>query len=677
VRTIASAVLFGIALLLCIRAISPVNIGLALFAIALYFSLPGAVVGWLMYRPAPGRVVATALNAAIWGYGLSSLALLALWCAGVRGPLLLIVPLLAGAAAWLIGSALRRTLTAPAFDHADVAAVLLLLVLTLGIVGRPFARVAEEVPDGRAYRAYFTADFVWRMAVAAELSKGDFPPRNPFFRRDQLRYYWLAHLLPAAEYQTLRRDATIEQILLVNGVALGLAFVAFLYGFVRQWVSRAGPAAASCVAALVFTSFEGTERLWTIWRYGASLEALRTLNIDAVTRWFYESLPIDGLQRLLWYQPQHSTAYALGLSAILVLAQAGAAPSAGILGFSGLLLALCLLLSTFSAIMLTAMTAAIALVLLVRARAWTSLLGGTVAGAAPLAAAVWLCLALRYVDTGSSSLIAVGTNPMAFKNASEAIVLSFGPMLIPAVAGVVLAKRRLLTTFLPIIVVIVVSFLFYFFVDLRGHQHVYVGWRAGDLIFVAFAALTGYALQELWARGRAVRAAVVISSALLAVLALPTFAIDFYNTQDITNRQRAAGFDWTLVLSRDDLDALDWIKSYTPANAIVQVEPYVRDSNTWAYVPAFAERRMSAGLPISMVPLDKYEAASMLVRGVYQETNAASARDRAVKLGISYLIVGRPEREAYPQFEALLRTRPDLFREVFHRGEVSIFFIDR
>src|SRR4029453_3027986 len=101
--------------------------------------------------------------------------------------------------------------------------------------------------------------------------------------------------------------------------------------------------------------------------------------------------------------------------------------------------------------------------------------------------------------------------------------------------------------------------------------------------------------------------------------------------------------------------------NYTPQNAIVQVEPYVRDSKTWAYVPAFAERRMSAGLPISMVPLDKYEAASMLVRGVYQETNAASARDRAVKLGISYLIVGRPEREAYPQFEALLRTRPDLF----------------
>jgi hypothetical protein len=89
---------------------------------------------------------------------------------------------------------------------------------------------------------------------------------------------------------------------------------------------------------LIFTSFEGAERLFALWRDGASIEYVRTLNIDAVTRWIYESLPIDGLQRLLWYQPQHSTAYALGLSAILVLAQAPTPPSAAVLGLCGVLL---------------------------------------------------------------------------------------------------------------------------------------------------------------------------------------------------------------------------------------------------------------------------------------------------------------------------------------------------
>ncbi len=58
------------------------------------------------------------------------------------------------------------------------------------------------------------------------------------------------------------------------------------------------------------------------WRTGVRLSAVTDLNIDAVTRWFYFSLPIDGLQRLLWYQPHHSTGYALGLSALLLLVQA-------------------------------------------------------------------------------------------------------------------------------------------------------------------------------------------------------------------------------------------------------------------------------------------------------------------------------------------------------------------
>jgi hypothetical protein len=675
-RILGSGVVFLAALAACLLALAPLRLGLVLFGIVVWFSCPGVVLGAVVYRQTPGRAMAIALNASIWGYGLSSVTLLLLWCAGIRGGALLLAPVLAGAVAWLIGLPLRHRLTSPLFTNADIVAVLLLLTLTLGIVGRPFAKVASPVEDGRAYRAYFTADFVWRMAVAAELSKGDFPPKNPFFRRDQLRYYWLAHLLPAAEYQSLRREGTIEQILLVNGVALGLGFVAFMYGFLRQWVDRAWAAAAGVVGGLIFTSFEGAERLFVLWREGASFDYIRTLNIDAVTRWIYESLPIDGLQRLLWYQPQHSTAYALGLSAILVLAQAGT-PSVAVLAFCGILLGLCLLLSTFSAIMLTSMVAVLALIMIVRERAWTRLLTGTIAGAAPLVGAVLICLSLRYVDEGSGSLVTIGVNPMAFRNAPVAILLSFGPMLIAAIAGAFLARRRLLSSFLPIVVIIVLSFFFYFFVDLRGHQHVYVGWRAGDLLFVAFGALGGYALQELWSMKPNVRVVTAATVALLAALAAPTFAIDFYNTQDTTNRMPAAGFDWTLVLHQDELDALSWIRNYTPQNAIVQVEPYVRDSKTWAYVPAFAERRMSAGLPISMVPLDKYEAASAQVRSLYQETDAASAHARASRLGIDYLIVGVPEDQAYPHIREVLRSRVDLFREVFHRGDVSIFYVDR
>ena len=502
------------------------------------------------------------------------------------------------------------------------------------------------------------------------------PPRNPFLRGEALHYYWLPHLVTAAEYRHLNRRVSMEQVLLVSSIALGLAFLLFLYGFVRQWVESPVAAALGCLGALIFTSFEGAERLLFIWRQGAPLAVLRDVNIDAVTRWFYESLPIDGLQRLLWYQPHHSTGYALGLSALLILVQARGTPTAALLAFCGSLLGLCLLFSTFAAIMLTMMVAATAAWMLMKQKQWVSVAAGAVAGAIPLALAVGIAESLRYVDTSGPSLARVLVNPMAVHNLPLALLLSFGPMLIIGACGAVIAGRRRAPGFAGIAAIVLVSFLFYFFVDVRDHQYVYVGWRAGHFLFVGLAVLVGYALQEWWRRGGPVRTAGVAVASVLGVLALPTFVIDFYNTQDITNRNPADPYTWTLVLTNDELAANSWIRTFTAPDAIVQVEPHVREGRRWADVPAFAERRMSAGLPISMVPLTRYEAASAKVLALYEERNPDAAFDRAARLGIDYLIVGPPERRQFPQFESTLRARPSRFREAFRSGDVSIFMLE-
>jgi hypothetical protein len=729
--TAIAAVSTVVAVVLCIWAILPLGPGLVLFAITVWFSIPGLVLAWLMYAPAPGRRFAAAAVGPVWGYGLSSVVLLGLWTAGLRGAVLLTAPLVAGVVAAVGGVLLRATLAPPTFRRADVIAVLLLLMMVPAVVGRPFAHVAEPLPEGRAYRAYFTADMIWRMAVVAEVSKGAVPPRNPFLRGEALHYYWLPHLLPAAEYRNLQRAVSMEQLLLVNSIVLGLAFVLFLYGFIRQWVSSPVAAAVGSMGAVVFTSFEGIERLWFLWRVGAPFAAVRDVNIDAVTRWFYSSLPIDGLQRLLWYQPHHSTAYALGFSALLVLAQARMRkpqdvpdahnqpsartskdvldrynqpsartskevpdphnqPSARtskdvpdphnltprLLAFCGCLLGVCLLFSTFAAIMLTIMVALTAGVVLLGTRQWATLAAGALAGAVPLVVAVAAARTLRYVDESGASLVRVLLNPMAVSNVGLALLLSFGPMLILGSTGAFLAVRRRARQFVGIAAIIVVSFLFYFFVDVRDHQYVYVGWRSGHFLFVAFAVLVAYALGELWQTRRAIRRAVVVVTALLAVLSFPTFAIDFYNTQDITNRNPADPYSWTLVLSHDELAAHEWIRRATPIDAIVQVEPHVREGRRWADVPAFAERRMSAGLPISMVPLAKYEAASAKVLALYQEEDPEAAFNRAARLGIDYLIVGPPERRKFPQFETTLRARPTRFREAFRSGDVSIYMLE-
>jgi hypothetical protein len=108
------------------------------------------------------------------------------------------------------------------------------------VVGIPYAHVGEELPEGRAYRAYFTADFVWEVAVVAELAKGDMPPRNPYYLNDDLHYYWLMHLLPAVQHRAFGGTPTVDQLLIVNAFWSALAFTAFWYFFVRHFVSSVG-----------------------------------------------------------------------------------------------------------------------------------------------------------------------------------------------------------------------------------------------------------------------------------------------------------------------------------------------------------------------------------------------------------------------------------------------------
>jgi hypothetical protein len=663
-----------------LAAIGPLWLAATLALMLGWFLLPGIVLGRVLYRGQAGAGGAALLLGPVWGFALSSLVLLALWLAGVRAPFVLlgVAPLpaigVAVAAGLLVGP-----LSPPRLGRRDLTAVVLVLLLVPLVVARPYSRVAADVPDGRAYRAYFTADFVWTMAVVAELSKGDVPPRNQFLHNRDLHYYWLPHLLSAVQYRHLAPRASLESVLLMNGALFGLALTAFLYGFSRQFLSSPAGAALGCTGAVLFTSFEGLERLIVHWRQGIPLEALRNVNIDAATRWYYGALPVDGLQRLLLYQPQHhAMAYAAGLSALLLLVQAREPGRPRLMLLVGALLGAGVLLSAFSAIMLTVMAAVYVLVVLAGRRQWGAILPCAAAGAAPLAAAVGAAFALSYVDRSGSpgSIVEIIANPMAFTRTWFTLLLSFGPMLLLGSAGLLAGSLRRTPGFLALGVIVAVSFAFYFFVNVRDHQYVYVGWRAGHFLFIAFAPLAGYALQRIWQAGGVARATGMTAAALLALAAAPTTVIDLYNTQDIENRSLGPSFRWTTVLTHDEVDALAWIRERTPPDAIVQVEPHVRRNFTWAYVPAFAERRMAAGLPISMVPLSQYEAASRRILELYTAADAQAAYDLAAGLRIDYLIVGPPEREAYQAFEPMVDGRPDLFRPMFRNATMTIYFLE-
>jgi hypothetical protein len=669
-------VLAGVAVAASLAAIAPVGPAVCLFLVLCWFALPGVLLARRLYGPAGGWLTPLVAGPG-WGYVLSSVSLLALWWAGVRSTaVLLLAPIPAAAIVWP-ARRIATLLSPPALTRRDVAPVACLLLAAVAIVARPYSRVGADLPEGRAYRAYFTADFVWEMTIAAEVAKGEMPPQNPFYPNDALHYYWLMHLLPGAEHRAAGDAIRLDDILLTNAFWVSLVFVAFLYWFIRHFVESPWAAAGGCVFVLFCSSFEGADRLWALWRGGGKLDSLRYLNIDAVGNWIYHGMKIDGLHRAMLYQPQHQLGYLLGASALLLLVEARDASRPALLFLAGVFLALSLVLSTVAAAILAAGAAAYEAYRLVQARRWIAFLPCGAAAAVPVAAVLGIIAALQYVDTasGGNPIVRLGVNALAVRDIAWTWFLNFGPVLILATFGVLAAIwRRRLAQLLPLAATLASAAVFYFLVDIPEHDSVYVAWRASHIAFIALAPLCALAIQEWSTSGAVTRRAFAAILAVVALAGLPTVVIDLYNTQDVWNRRMGPSFQWTVVLSPPELEALAWLRHHTLAAARVQVEPFSRERDAY-YVTAFAERRMAGGLPTGLVPLAKYQAVSERIKQIYSATDASDAFHKAAGLCVDYLIVGEPERRAHPAFQRIVDGAPHLFQPAFRNDAIAVYAV--
>jgi hypothetical protein len=186
------------------------------------------------------------------------------------------------------------------------------------------------------------------------------------------------------------------------------------------------------------------------------------------------------------------------------------------------------------------------------------------------------------------------------------------------------------------------------------------------------AVVIGALIDDLRLLSWNLRRAAIAVIVLMFVGGVPTAAIDIYNTQDTTNHMPMPAGHATLRLTPDDLQIFDWIRNNTDPKAIFQVDPVARDPEHWAYLPAFAERRMAAGLPISMIPLDKYKRASADIRLIFEEP-PLFAYERARRAHVNYIIVGPQERDAHAGVEDRFNSIPNQLAQVFKNGTISIY----
>jgi len=259
------------------------------------------------------------------------------------------------------------------------------------------------------------------------------------------------------------------------------------------------------------------------------------------------------------------------------------------------------------------------------------------------------------------------------------LLLSLGPVLIPAALGLIARTGVSFSRLLPSVVLVGISLAVMHLVRLRVDT-AWVPFRAGQMLLVVIPALIARGLAA--DRPRVLRVTAVTVCVLALAIGAPTTIIDARNAQDVDDLDAGPGFHWTLVLHPEEEQALHWIRTMTPPNALVQMEPTVRDRDTapggwgerWSLIPSFAERRMAAGLPISLMRVPEYAEKTSLVRTAYQSASAHEAWTIARHLHIAYLYVDALDRQTY-EGAAKFDRAPEFFTPVFKAGDVGVYAV--
>jgi hypothetical protein len=664
-------------------------IGFAAAALALLVGTVAVTTGWngLLYLPfwlaaavpgvplglrAAGRSASGLAMGLAAGYGVTCLAC---WTAirfGGPSPFFLVAAWTTGGLLLVAGAAAIRTpvVTLPSLDPSDRAALLGVLALVPLLMAAPYRNLGATDAEGRRYyRAYFTADFVWHMALTSELRRFEMPPRNPYLESKPLHYYWTYFLVPAAITGAGPKAVrNIDDALKTNAIATAFVLAASLYAFAATAVRRRMAAALAVALVILASSAEGLALIVNQLGGGGSLSILRGVNVDAVTAWWYDGLRIDGVHRTMFYTPQHGMSCAFGVLALLVPSIAGAAvPPAGAT-LAGLLLGLSTAFNPFlGAAFCAVYGAAVLLDLVVNRRPLTGLPVHALAALPPLLAVGWSIA--NAMGDGAGAALTIGWVGYARNAPVRTLLLSAGPVLFPAIAGFWPDRRLPAQPARAAAAALVISLSLLYFVMLSDKS--WVGFRAGQLLLAALTVPLARLLDRMLNAGRTRLATGIVCGVLL--LGVPTTAVDVYNAADITNTAMGPGFPWTVVLSREQRDGLLWIQRFTPANAVVQAEPFVRGRTEWSLIPSFAERRMAAGLPISLLSTPDYAAGARKVQSILRTRSADTAHQIARQLGIQYLWVDQDDRRVYGPGIAVIDAAPALFTPLFREGDVVVY----
>jgi uncharacterized membrane protein len=296
-----------------------------------------------------------------------------------------------------------------------------------------------------------------------------------------------------------------------------------------------------------------------------------------------------------------------------------------------------------------------------------TLLRHGVAAVPPALALAWG--AWNSMGEGAGDAVTIGWAGHARHAPVVTLLMSLGPVLVPAVAGLWPSRRWPAVPLLLAASGLLVGLGLLYFVVLSEAS--WVGFRAGQILIAMLTVPLARLFGTLRASGRTTLAGALAVGIL--VIGSPTVIADTRNAADIANLAQGPGFPWTLTVTRGQQEALAWVRRQTSARAVVQMDVLARGRAHWSFIPTFAGRRMATGIPISLLPRPVYERLAADVRSIYDLHDAAAAHALARRMRIGYLWVDALDRQVYPDGTARLAVADDYFERVFDNGEVQVY----
>jgi len=528
---------------------------------------------------------------------------------------------------------------------------LLIGVLLVGLLVIPYSRVGTATGDGIAYRAYYSGDYLKHVAVTAELTRGVLPPDNPYFAGKKLHYYWMFYVFPALMTEITGPDRVEDVLQTVNlllaGVFIGMWVFAAHALIYRRWARLLVMLTPFC-----FASFEGVAVFREVMKKGWPWDGFRAYNVDGYTRWILGQPEVDTLFRLIQYNMQHIIPAAFFIVFLMLFSSRTMVSRRQAAGM-GLVCALSIGHSGFLGSFLTLWTG-LCLVILgpwnrrgIRER----LVLATVMALPPLAALFIYKTGFQMLGNTGNPLMLTLVKPVA-EHPIRFLLLNFG-IAVTGLPGIFFWRRG----HRPAIILATLAMIWVACVIVPDWPSD-VGVKVGYTLAMALALLTGRWIDRLPDKtGLRIAAPLVLIPG--ALLALPTLAMEVYNSADIENDRYVSRIDPV------DWDAYRFMRRNLSPDARIQTGPNIREANApFSPIPTFAHRHTYCGdwmhAHIFLIPERLYKIRLDQVRRMYTNRDPAAVHSLCRNAGITHLYWGTSENENHGAPHHLL-LRPDLF----------------